>query len=62
MVCAVVAVAGGVVFVLTAARLGLPVVQATRERPMPGALSPSLVAVGTLLTALVIVFDTDLQS
>ena len=54
--------AGGVVFVLTAARLGLPVVQATREMPMPGALSPSLVAVGTLLTALVIVLDTDLQS
>lgn len=55
-------VGGGIVFVLTAAWLGLPVREIVRETPVFGAVSPSLVAVGILLGAVVIVADADLRS
>lgn len=61
--CGVVAVVGGgIVFVLAAAWLGIPVTKALRETPLSGAVSPSLVAVGVLLAAVVIVVDADLRS
>jgi hypothetical protein len=59
---AVAVVGGGVVFVLTAAWLGIPVARAIRETPLFGAVSPSLAAVGVLLATFVIVLDTDLRS
>jgi hypothetical protein len=59
---AIAMVGGGIVFVLTAAWLGMPVAQAIRETPVFGAVSPSLAAVGVLLAAVVIVLDADLRS
>jgi hypothetical protein len=59
---AVAIVGGGIVFVLAAAWLGIPVKKALRETPVSGAVSPSMVAVGVLLAAVVIVLDADLRS
>ncbi|AQL41848.1 hypothetical protein BV210_03560 [Halorientalis sp. IM1011] len=55
-------VGGGIVFVLAVAWLGVPVQKVVRETPVFGAVSPSIVAVGVLFAAVVMVLDADLRS